>query len=316
MATINDVAKKAGVGTTTISRVLNNSPLVSDQTKERVLKVIKELDYHPSTFARGLASYSTYTIGLIMDNTMDKVYANPFIYEVFRGIEKIVYEGGYNLLLLGRNTLQNNKLAIENVLQGKMVDGLILPSDLIMSEYFSKIKNYQLPIVSLGKLEKEVNISNVDIDNFMAGYSASEYLFKRGYTKIAFFGIEPEKMFAKERYSGYLKHIQENGLKPIIPDESFSNVDSIICLDNIYAYKIMQECKKFNKKVPQDIGLITFDNYPLAEFFEPPMTNIEIDLYELGIQVGTEILRKVKERVGDERNIRIPVLVNERASTK
>lgn len=316
MATINDVAKKAGVGTTTVSRVLNGSPSVSEETRKKVMDAIQELNYHPSTLARGLASYLTYTIGLIMDNTMDKVYANPFIYETFRGIEKSVYEGGYNLLLLGKNTCQNGRFAVENVLKGKMVDGLILPSDLITSGYFKNIDKYGLPLVCTGKLDNESNISSVDIDNIMAGYKAAEYLFERKYRKIAFWGIEPDKIFASDRYSGYKKFIHEKGLEEIIPDENFNNIDSIICLDNIYAYRVLQECRKRNKKIPQDIGIITFDNYPLAEYLDPPITNVDIDLFALGVQAGTEILRRVKEKEGDARHIRIPVSINVRSSTR
>ncbi len=316
MANINDVARKAGVGTTTVSRVLNNSPLVSEKTKEKVLEAIRELNYYPSTFARGLAGFSTYTIGLIMDNTMDKVYANPFIYEVFRGIEKSIYEGGYNLMLLGINTHQNNKLAVENVLQAKLLDGLILPAELIMSSYFDKIKSYKLPLVSIGKLENNRNISNVDIDNFMGGYIATKYLYERGYKKIYFSGIDPVKMFANDRYMGYKKFMQEKSLDIITLDNSLDNVDSIICLDNINSYKILQECKRLNKKIPEDIGIITFDNYPLAEYLDPPITNVEIDLYELGICAGNEILRLVKQPVYDVKDIRIPASINVRSSTR
>jgi DNA-binding LacI/PurR family transcriptional regulator len=316
MANINDVAKKAGVGTTTVSRVLNDSPLVSEKTKEKVLDAIKELNYYPSTFARGLAGFSTYTIGLIMDNTMDKAYANPFIYEVFRGIEKSIYENGYNLMLLGINTYQNNKLAVENVLQAKSLDGLVLPAELIMSDYFDKIKSYGLPVVSIGKLENGGNISNVDIDNFMAGYIAAKFLYERGYRKVYFSGIDPIKMFANDRYMGYKKFMQEKSLNILTPDSSFNNIDSIICIDNINSYKVLQKCKKLNKKVPKDIGIITFDNYPLAEYLEPPITNVEIDLHELGIRAGNEILRLVKQETYDARDIRIPASINARASTK
>ncbi|MCD2347061.1 MULTISPECIES: LacI family DNA-binding transcriptional regulator [Clostridium] len=315
MATINDVAKMAGVGTTTVSRVINNSPLVSNETKQKVLAAINKLNYYPSNLARGLATYSTHTIGLIMDNTMDKVYANPFIYEVFRGIEKSVYEGGYNLLLLGKNTRQNGKLAVENVLHGKMVDGLILQNHLIVSNYLDNIEKYKLPIVAIGKLDKKYNISSVDIDNFNAGYICAQHLYEKGYKKIAFAGIDPNKIFANDRYIGYKKYIKEKGLIPIVPNESFSNVDSIICIDNIYAYKIMLKCKKLGKKIPNDIGIITFDNYPLAEYVEPPITNIETDLYEVGIQAGNEILRKLKDNSNDARSIKVPVSINIRSST-
>lgn len=316
MATINDVAKRANVGRGTVSRVINNEPFVSEETRKKVLKAIEELNYHPSSFARGLASQNSYTIGVIMDNTMDKVYANPFIYEVFRGVEKSVYEGGYNLLLLGKNTYQNGKLAVERVLQGKMVDGLILQEQIINSDYFKYIEQYNIPIVSIGKLEDRDDISWVDIDNHMAGYMAAEYLYSRGYKKIAFEGVELEKIFARERYEGYKEFIESKGLDVIEVNELLQDIEGVICLDNIYAYKILQLCKKINKKVPEEIGIITFDNYPLAEYLQPSVTNIDIDLFQLGLYAGSEMLNKLKNKSCEVSRIRIPVSVNIRETTR
>lgn len=318
MATIEDVAKKAGVGRGTVSRVINNSPLVSKETREKVLKAIEELNYYPSSVARGLANDQTYTIGIIMDNSMDKVYANPFIYEVFRGIERSVYEGGYNLLLLGKDTYIRQKLAVEVILQSKSVDGLILPSQLIMSDFMDHLKDHSIPIVSMGKIEGNRRYSWVDIDNFQAGYLAAEFLYSKGYRNIGFVGFEPDKIFAKERYAGYQKFIKEKHLPSpsLSPDSDLTNVDALICLDNIYAFKMLQKCKHQSFKVPDDIGIITFDDYPLAEYLEPTITNIEIDLYEMGRQIGYEMLRKVKEKGGEPREITIPVSVNVRESTR
>lgn len=315
MTTIKDVAKKCGVGTTTVSRVINNSNSVAENTKLKVLKVMEELKYEPSFMARGLAGDSTYTIGLVMDNTIDKAYANPFIYEIFRGIEKEIYEGGYNLLLLGKNTYQNGKLAIDVVLQSKRVDGLIVPCELIKSKREEFLK-YNLPIVSIGKLIDEKTISSVDIDNYMAGYKAAEYLFSRGYRNIAFEEVSENNSVEKDRYLGYETFMKEKNIQAKAFNGNFMYIDSIICVNNITTFETLQICRKNNKRVPKDIGLITFDNYPLAEYLEPKLTNVEIDLYELGRQVAIEMLRQVKLKEGGKKERKIPVSINVRESTK
>lgn len=316
MITLNDVAKKAKVGKSTVSRVLNNSNSVSKEAREKVLKAIDELDYHPSNAARSLKTFNSYNIGFIMDNTIDKAYANPFIYEEFRGIEKVIYENGYNMLLFGKDTYQNGILAVEAALKGKSVDGLILPSDLILSGYYEKLKKYNIPIVSLGQLENNFDLSWVDIDNRMAGYLATKYLYSRGYKNISFLGIDENKIFASERYKGYVKFLKEIGLEEQNFSETLQNIDSLVCLDNIYAHKALNICKNLNKDVPNEIGIITFDNYPLAEYLEPSITNIDINLFELGKHVGQEIIRKVKKKEGDIKNIKIPASVNIMNSTK
>ena len=250
-----------------------------------------------------------------MDNTIDKAYSNPFIYEIFRGIQKIIYENGYNLLLLDKDTCQNGKPALEIVLQGRRVDGIIVPCALI-KENKDEFLEYNIPIVSLGKLEAGSAVSYVDIDNFMAGYKASEYLYSRGYRNPAFEKFSDKNNLEKDRYLGYEAFVISKNLPVRIFESDFNDIDSIICLNNLTTFKTLQLCKYMNKKVPDDIGLITFDNYPLAEYLEPTITNIEIDLYELGKQAAMEMLEKVRKKTGAVREILIPVSINIRESTK
>lgn len=315
LATIKEVAEKCGVGTTTVSRVINNSSFVAEATRSKVLKAMEELNYEPSFMARGLAADSTYTIGLVMDNTIDKAYANPFIYETFRGIEKLIYENGYSLLLLGENTHQNGKLALDVILQSKRLDGIIVPCELVKKRR-GQLEKYNVPIVTIGKLENEKAISWVDIDNFMAGYKAAEYLYSRGYRNIAFEEGNKDNNIEKDRYLGYKAFSNEKNIHMKLFKGGFESIDAIICLNNISSFKILQLCKSCNKKVPENIGLITFDNYPLAEYLEPKLTNVEIDLYKLGRAAGEEILRKVKDKGTGINNTLIPVSINVRQSTK
>lgn len=315
VATIKDIAKKCGVGTTTVSRVINNSSSVAESTKQKVLKAMKELNYEPSFMARALAADSTYTIGLIMDNTIDKAYANPFIYEIFRGIEKEVYENGYNLLLLGEGTYQNGKSAVDVILQSKRVDGIIIPCRLAESGR-KQFEKYNVPIVAIGKPRGEKTISWVDIDNFMAGYEAAKYLYSRGYIKLAFERISEDNGIERDRYLGYEKFIKEKSINIRIFNGDLQDIDAVICLNNITAFKMMQLCKNYSRKIPEDIGLITFDNYPLAEYLEPKLTNVEINLYELGKQAALEILNKVNNKENNVVEKRIPVSINVMGSTK
>ncbi|GFR35154.1 LacI family DNA-binding transcriptional regulator [Thermobrachium celere] len=126
MVTIKEVAEKAGVSPSTVSRVISDSPRISEETKERVRKVMKELGYHPNAIARSLVSRTTNTIGIVMPRAADEVFLNPFFPEALRGIAKCTHQEGYCMLITTGNTDEEQLESLKTVVNGGRVDGLIL----------------------------------------------------------------------------------------------------------------------------------------------------------------------------------------------
>nr|CBX71978.1 ribose operon repressor [Yersinia enterocolitica W22703] len=213
MATMKDVARLAGVSTSTVSHVINKNRFVSDPIRDKVLAAIKQLNYAPSALARSLKLNETRTIGMLVTAS-----SNPFYAEVVRGVERSCYERGYSLILCNtEGDIDRMSRSIETLMQ-KRVDGLLLmcteshrPSQDILRCYPS------LPIIMMDWAPFE-GVNDVIQDNsLLGGEMATSYLIARGYTRIACIAGPQDKTPAKERLQGFRQAMDRAGL-PVLPD--------------------------------------------------------------------------------------------------
>lgn len=312
--TIRDVAKAAGVSVATVSRVLNNSPSVSPSTYERVKKAMKALDFFPNSIAKNFAQQSTYTVALIIDINKPTSFLNPFFHEILDGIEKVVYSQGYYLLIANANTMVDNETALSRLILEKRVDGLILPSSILDKNLVKMMKKDKFPVVLIGEPEMKVDIDWVDINNVLAGEQAVSHLIENSYRKIAFIGGNPNDLFYRNRLVGYENALGKNGVKYdpklVIPGaDSRENgaklmkelltldkeVDSAIFNSNVMAFGAVNAVREAGLSIPEDFGIVCFDDYPLAEFTVPPLTTVAIDLRDLGAQAATMLLQLIEK---------------------
>ncbi len=294
--TLNDVAKKAGVSASTVSRVISGKEKISDKTKEKIFSIMKELDYHPNSQARNLATGSSQTIGLVINANEKDFYSNIFFSSSVFGIEKIAQDNSYNLIITNNQKKRNDKASIDTLLFEKKVDGIILPPLLLTKTLITKLKNNKIPFVVLGEPNYfKDKISWVDINNTKGSNLAASHLYNKGYKQIAFLGGSKNEIFTKNRIIGYKNSLKnqeplifntENSEESITQAaiEIFKNqkVDSVICNDNITALILSKVAKKSNIKIPQDLGIITFDDYPLSKYISPSLTSIVTDTYTQG----------------------------------
>ncbi|MGD1818979.1 MAG: LacI family DNA-binding transcriptional regulator [Pleomorphochaeta sp.] len=294
--TLNDVAKKAGVSASTVSRVISGKEKISDKTKEKIFSIMKELDYHPNSQARNLATGSSQTIGLVINANEKDFYSNIFFSSSVFGIEKIAQDNSYNLIITNNQKKRNDKASIDTLLFEKKVDGIILPPLLLTKTLITKLKNNKIPFVVLGEPNYfKDKISWVDINNTKGSNLATSHLYNKGYKQIAFLGGSENEIFTKNRIIGYKNSL--NNQEPLIfntenSEESITQaateilknkkVDSVICNDNITALLLSKAAKEQNVHIPQDLGIITFDDYPLSKYISPSLTSIVTDTYTQG----------------------------------
>ena len=253
--TIKDVAKAAGVSPSTVTRVIQNKSTISDETKKRVRKAMKELNYHPNLNARSLVSSYTQVIGLVLPDDSDVFYQNPFFPSVLRGIAQVASENHYAIQIATGKDEKERLNAISQMVYGKRVDGLIFLYAQENDPLVQLVVDEQFPFLILGKSLSPF-IPLVDNDNIQAGFDATEYFIKKGCSRIAFIG-GPKKLFVtQDRLTGYEQALQEHNL-PLDNQRTFF-------ADEFLEEKGYNFSKQLFKYDPQTDAIITTDSL-LAE---------------------------------------------------
>jgi len=294
--TLNDVAKKAGVSASTVSRVISGKEKISETTKNNIIQIMKELDYHPNSQARNLATGNSQTIGLIINANEKDFYSNIFFSSSVFGIEKVTQDKSFNLLITNNQKQSNKKASIDNLLFEKKVDGIILPPLLLNKNLINKLNHNNIPFVVLGEPDKYKNeVSWVDINNQKGSALAVSHLQQKGYKKIAFLGGNNKDTFSINRIKGFIEAItdevpiiknceskKENAFTAALELINTNNIDAVVCIDNITACMATKAAQTLNLNIPQDFGIVSFDNYPLSEYTTPELTSIVTDTYTQG----------------------------------
>ncbi len=308
--TISDVAKLAGVSHQTVSRVINNKPDVSPATRQRVLEVIKKTGYRPSGLARGLATSKTATIGMVVPDI-----SNPFFSDIARGIETTAYERGYNVFLCNTNEEPERELEVLYSLEQKQVDGVILcglrqktPALLDALERF-------FAVVLVNRLLEEKTFPAVMIDNQTGAKEAVQHLLNLGRTNIGLLVGPAFSYSAKQRYQGYIEAMHNAGL-PIqdgwihncIPTveggeqaarvllEAHPEVNALFCYNDLVAVGAIQACHALQRKIPEDVAIIGFDDIYLAALVTPALTTCRVPLIEMGHHAMGLLLQQINEK--------------------
>ena len=253
--TIKDVAKAAGVSPSTVTRVIQNKSTISDDTKKRVRKTMKELNYHPNLNARSLVSSYTQVIGLVLPDDSDAFYQNPFFPSVLRGIAQVASENHYAIQIATGKDEKERLNAISQMVYGKRVDGLIFLYAQENDPLVKLVSEEQFPFLILGKSLSPF-IPLVDNDNIQAGFDATEYFIKKGCNRIAFIGGAKKLYVTQDRLTGYEQALQEHKL-PLDSQRTFF-------ADEFLEERGYKFSKRLFKHDPQTDAIITTDSL-LAE---------------------------------------------------
>ena len=223
--TIKDVALRAGVAPSTVSRVIQDSPSISNATKEKVRLVMKELKYYPNLNARSLVNRKSFVIGLVLPDGTDAFYQNPFFPTVLRGINDEASKSGYALLLATGQTSSRRQSNVEKMVHGRQVDGLIFLYSSDEDPTFSLVQEMDFPYIVIGTpASKYVNF--VDNDNQESSYEGTKYLIENGAKNLGFIGGDINRRFIRDRLEGFKEALREANL-PIKEEWIFNDVEFI-----------------------------------------------------------------------------------------
>lgn len=327
--TIYDVARESGVSMATVSRVLNGNSNVRQATKEKVLKVIDDLDYRPNAVARGLASKKTTTVGVIIPDVTDGYFSS-----LARGIDDIATMYKYNIILANSDDNPDKEASVLNTLLSKQVDGIIFMGNEINDDLRADFKRSDCPIVLAGSVDINNSVPSVNIDYADAVKNETERLIKNGNSRIAFAsGSMKQDVNKKYRLKGYVSALENNGIKfneklvfetkgtyedgydlaeQIINDK----VTAAVATNDELAAGILNGMTDRGVSVPQDFELFTSNNTKLAKMMRPQLSSITQPLYDIGA-VAMRLLTKImnKEKI-DNRYVVLGYEIVERDSTK
>ncbi|WP_317058056.1 substrate-binding domain-containing protein [Vibrio cholerae] len=297
MATMKDIARLAGVSTSTVSHVINKSRFVSDEIVERVNNAAQQLNYAPSALARSLKMNRTKTIGMLVTTS-----TNPFFGEVVKGVERSCYHQGYNLILCNTEGDNQRMKASINTLLQKRVDGLLLMCSTLEGERLDVFDRYpDIPVVVMDWGPILFASDKIQDNSLQGGYMAAKHLIECGHREIGCITGPLIRHQAQMRYEGYKRALAEAGIA-INPDwivesdfeceggyQAFEKLyergklpSALFVCNDMMAMGVIQAANQRSLRIPDDLSLIGYDDVHIAKFMTPALTTIHQPKYRLG----------------------------------
>ncbi|MFA7370533.1 MAG: LacI family DNA-binding transcriptional regulator [Sphaerochaetaceae bacterium] len=332
MATIRDIAKLAGVSKTTVARALNNDGYVKEETKKRIEKAVKELNYTPNHIAKVMRTNKSATIGIFIPD-----YANPFYAELFKGIEEVTRKAGYMNLVCQTAEQSDVELFYIKELLKRQIDGIIYCTYNESNEgqkYLQKISR-KTPIVCMDPVFRDLGLSCVVSDGYNGTKQAVKKLIVTGSKQIAYIKGPEAHAVTKERFQGYRDALIEAGI-PINEKLIFESLDfkmasgsmaanyfislrqkpeAVMAATDVLAIGALKEFRRRKIEIPNELRIVGFDNIPLASLVEPSMTTVAQPISQLGVTAAQLLIQKINNNSLPEQQIVLECTLVERDST-
>jgi DNA-binding LacI/PurR family transcriptional regulator len=326
--TIYDVAREAGVSTTTVSKIMNNTGRISTKTKQNVLKIMEELNFQPNVLASAMKGKSTYSIAFLIPDVDNPIYA--------KYLKHIEYHGqnlGYNIVMCSTENDPIKEARHITLMRQKRVDGFIIADKFSNLVLLKELIAEGFPVSLFAHDRPEFSIDSVSADDYAGGYRAAKHLLALGHTQIAV--IAEESISSRERIRGYRKALAEEGIEwddslVLFSDQTIEGAEeqggklldrkvrptAIFGYNDLTAIGAMMAAKKRGLRIPEDLSLIGYDNTSLCNIVEPPLTSIDMPVEELGRKVINLLVGKIEGTEKTKQRIRLlPTLVVRQSTT-
>ncbi|CAM3537097.1 MULTISPECIES: LacI family DNA-binding transcriptional regulator [Saccharibacillus] len=323
MVTIKDVAKHVGVSVATVSRVLNETGYVHEDTRRMVEKAIQELNYTPNEVARSLYKRKSKLIGLLLPDI-----TNPYFPQLARGVEDRMQESGFRLIFGNSDeSEQKEHDYIQTFVQNNAV-GIISSTNFPGMESYRRLN---IPVVFLDRISSDRPA--VYADGREGGRIAAQQIIKRGSRRIAVLQGPAHIRPAQDRFQGAVEVLQDTGIAfEVIRTASFAlteaeekakelfaafpDTDGVIASNDMAAIAVLHEALRLGKKVPEEVQIIGFDDIPLIGLLSPPLSTIRQPAYDMGYKAAELMIRLIEGQPVEQQNIQMPVEFVERGSTR
>ncbi|MEE6188219.1 Catabolite control protein A [Mycovorax composti] len=308
--TIYDLANELNISVATVSRALKNDPVVSKKTRKKIFELAEKRGYRTNPFARNLRSGETKTIAFMVHELN-----STFINSVLSGVEKIVTEAGYDLIIAHSSESFAKEAANAKNLFDKRVDGVIasLSFDTKNLDHFKPFFDRNVPVVFFDRVEKGKGNTVVVIDNYKCGYEATQHLIEQGCKRIAHITASLSRNVYSDRYRGYKDALYDNNIEPdeslvFIGDLSeetgadaakkFLNMserpDGAFITNDFVAASFIKKIKEAGLRVPEDVAVVGFNNDAIGHLIEPTLTTVNYPGIEMGEVAGRTLINHLK----------------------
>lgn len=310
--TIKDVANRAKVSTATVSRVLNGNYPVSEEVASRVMKVIKEMNYHPDAVARSLKNKKTFIVGVVVSDI-----SNIYFMEMAKGIENIISSEEYNIIFSSTNDEEDKEEKILKLLYERRVDALVVAPAANDSAFINSLIDQGMYIIIVDRKISGIKTDVVIEDNFNSVYKLINYVISKGHSRISIINGLFSISTSLERFEGFKKALSDSNIelnpkyilqgnynkkkayeevKKMLIECKEEKPTAIFAANNIMAEGAMAAIKDCNLDIPQDISLVSFGNVSVPELISPTLTLVSQDAYAMGQEVGRILLNRIKDK--------------------
>lgn len=304
MGTIKDVAKKAGVSISTVSRAISGNVPVSPETKAKIFQAVEELNYRPNAVAQGLKNGKSRTIGLVIPNFRSLVF--PI---AIQGIAEVADRHGYTLILCHTEEDAAVEKQYINNLRRRLIDGLILTTATGESEHILQLKAEGFPLVLLLR-QMDATVDAVIADNYQGAYDGTGFLLDRGYRRIGFVNGTLKLDLYRQRFAGFKQALMDRGAaieEALISHDAAgwedgyremvrllalpSPPEAVFATSDPKAFGVIKAIRERGLGIPEEIAVLGFDNLETAQLVHPPLTTVAQPFYEMGKRAGERLVR-------------------------
>ena len=305
-STIKDVARAAGVGVSTVSRVINGRGYVSDPARERVLQAVTELHFEPSRAARTLTTGRSGTVALVLPDI-----TNPFFPSIARGVEDAASAAGYAVVLCNTDNDPKQEARYIAMLREQRVDGVVLAACAPTNRDYWVQFAERVPLVLTDRRLADFVDDSIGVDNVAGGRLATRHLLGLGHRRIGLIGGPPDLSTSADRRLGYEEALREAGidLDPgLVRPGDFryaagylrmrelldQNVTAVFAANDMMAVGAMRAVEDAGGRVPEDVAVVGFDDIPMASMVKPRLTTVAQPTYQMGVMAVGKLLRRLK----------------------
>ncbi|MBP1693077.1 MAG: transcriptional regulator, LacI family [Chloroflexi bacterium] len=320
--TLDEIARLSGVSRSTVSRVINDSPGVRQETRQRVLQIIQQMNYQPNVLARSLAGGRTRVLSLVIPEGVTRLFSDPYFPILIQGVSLACNAQDYSVMLWLADP-DYKRRTISRIIQDKLSDGTIIASMLNDDPLVEALIEDGSPFILIGRNPNHENISYVDVDNQNGTHMAIAHLLHLGYRRIATI-TGPQNMIAGlDRLEGYLQTLRQWNLAvdpDLIIEGDFSEdggytamrrlvpcqPEAVFIASDQMAIGALRALREYELRVPQDIAVIGFDDIPMAARTDPPLTTVRQPIQKTGQTAAETLIDMIEYPSNEPRRLILP----------